>query len=235
MVFFSCNNEDYNMESDNSDQPLKYVSAEELAKLLEGVSDTVYTIEDEKDFNRLLNEVSIQQEQELLSMGYEKIEESDFLMMTKAAPSVQKINVKISPNNCPQISDQFKASFSQKFCDQINGTGAVTPIRPGKTYLCNWRDAGTFFNLADNQRGGVAPSPKAALKPTTKGNFTTGNAERGYDAYKNAHNQYILASHMLKVVCEDTKGPTVNIGAQYPYWDSKTGVYEINYSILTLN
>lgn len=226
--FNSCNNEEYN--ADNNNQNGRYISEEEKNALLEGVSDIIHKIETDDDFFDLRNSISTSQEQELLSLGYIKIEEDEKILKTRA--SVQKYTIKVSPLECLPIGGIFKASFSQKFCDQINGPAPSIKIYPGKTYLCNWENAGSFIELKPNENGGILPSPKAALKPSTKDSFTTGNAERGYDAYK-IGNQYVFASHMLKVVCEDKKGPTYALDGHYPYWDSKTGVYELNYAVLS--
>lgn len=227
--FHSCNNEEYNAENNN--QKGRYISEEEKNALLEGVSDTIFKIETDDDFFDLRNSISSSQEQELLSLGYIKIEEDENILKTRA--SVQKYTIKVSPLECLTIGPTFKAKFSQKFCDQINvDTDPDLKVYPGKTYLCNWENAGSFIELKPNESGGVLPSPKAALKPSTKGSFASGNAERGYDAYK-IGNKYQFASHMLKVVCEDKKGPTYVIAGCYPYWDSKTGIYEINFAILS--
>lgn len=224
--FYSCSNDELNSENNNLDEKKKYISVEERMELLaEMIDTTVITIETVDDLNELRKTISDLREQELLNNGYTKIEEEN-IIRTKA--SVQRYSIKIHPYNCVPIQNsKFVAKFNKAFCDKLNVNGS-NKLSPDKNYICGWRDAGTFFNLAANQSGGPMESPQAALKPTTKSGYT----ERGYDAYVNAYNQYILTSHQLEIICEDVKNPTIMMEIRYPFWDTNTG-YVLNYAILT--
>lgn len=240
--FYSCKNDDYSIDNNE----VRYISYEEKESIMRGIKDSIINIDTEEDLINLQRLISVDQEQELQEMGYIKLEdiETDYSLNTRAV-SIERLTIYTPYTTGMPIGEKFKAKFSKIFCDEINGVayGANIvenmKIYPNKTYICMWRNAGTFFNLKENQHGGVLPSPNAALKPSKKESFTSGNAERGYDAYRNAANQYILASHMLEVCYEDVKGSTVIIRASYPFWainsPSERKGYEINFSILTRN
>lgn len=224
LFFYSCNNDEFVSDSSEYENG-KFVSEEQMAKLLAEMVDTrVFNIETEKDLNELCSKAGEQRRQELLNNGYTKIEEKDYQLRA----SVQQYSVQFHPYGTTQIlSSNFKSKFSKSFCDEIN-LDAVNKINPDKTYICNWREASVYFNLASNQSGGPLPSPQAALIPSTK----SGYSQRGYEAFVNSHNQYILISHQLEIYCEDVNKPTIIMEIRYPYWDRSTG-YVFNYAVLT--
>lgn len=225
--FYSCSNDDETVS--NISVSAKTISADEIAELIAGMPDSrVYNIDSEEDFNELCIKVADLKDQELLGKGYKKVGTNDMLLQTRA--SVQPYTKMIHPYSTTPISNsQFKAKFSKAFCDEINIVSTSNTISPSKTYLCAWRDAGTFFNLASNQRGGPLPSLEGALIPSTKSNYK----ERGYEAYVSASNQYIIVSHQLSIICEDVSGSTTLLDIRYPFWNTQAG-YIYNFSILTL-
>jgi len=224
--FYSCNNED-EIIGDNEDKNIKTISGSEIADIVANMQDTmVYDIDSEEDLDVLCKKNAEIKELELISKGYAKVESEGNLIALHAG--VQIHQKKIHPMSTTPIEySQFKAKFSRKFCDEIN-VDAVNKISTNKTYVCGWRNAGDFHNLTSNQRGGPQPSPEAALVPSTK----SGYSARGYDAYTNANNQFVMVSHQLAIVCEDVNHTTTLLDIRYPFWNQAG--YVINYAILTL-
>lgn len=227
--FYSCNNEDISMDDDRN-RHIETINIDEINQIIANMLDTtVLEIDSEEAFYKLCKDASNIREQELLNEGYIKVESfSNDSNQTRA--SVQLYTKIVSPNGTTAIEySQFKARFSTSFCNEVNAVVASgLHISPSKTYICGWRNAGTYFYLASNQRGGTKPSPEGALTPSTK----YGYKERGYEAYANG-NQYIIVSHQLGITCEDTNKSTTLLDIRYPFWDNQRG-YVYNFAVLTL-
>lgn len=191
---------------------------------------TVYHIDTKEDMNQLLQKVVNIREQELFKEGFVKVEKVEGDLVETRASGVEFITKYVNPTNTYAIEySQFKGKFSQAFCNEINAYVAPQyQISPKKTYICGWRDAGSYYNLQPNQQVAILDSPKAALKPSTK----TGYSIRGYEGYISTHNQFIMNSHQLAIAYEDVKKPTIVLNIRYPFWDSP-GAYELNFAVLT--
>lgn len=232
--FYSCNRDEL-ICCENSEvteeSNMKYLSAEEVQEIEAGMKDTtVYYINTDEDFKEILEKISLERDLNLQKQGFTKVEKFDEELIKTRSGDIQFLNVKVGSMSTPIVEySEFKAKFSESFCNEINSSIYVQDIHsisPKKTYICGWRNAGSFYDLAANQEVAAMDSPQGALIPSTK----TGYKLRGYEGYVNSYRNFVIHSHQLAISHEDVKGTTLLLDIRYPL----DGVYIYNFAVLTI-
>lgn len=231
--FCSCGNDELMCReaSETTEEfHMKYLSAEDVLEIEMGMEDTtVYYINTDEDFNEMLEKVSLKRDLILQEQGFTKVGKFEDELAKTRSGGIQFLNEKVDIHATTPIEySRFKAKFSKSFCDEVNSSMWVQEmhaISPKKTYICGWRDAGTFHSLSANQQVAAMDSPNGALIPSTKAEYKL----RGYEGYISPYGNFRIHSHQLAILYEDVNHTTLLLDIRYPL-DS---VYVYNFAVLT--